>query len=281
MSENSQNVVRGAAVVVTGAARGMGELYARRAVREGARAVALWDVDLSAATKLAQELTTPACEVRAYGVDLADAAAIASTAQRTRDDLGPVTILINNAGIVRGGYFADQDIARDIEPTMAINALAPMLVAREFLPAMIADRSREHRILNISSAAGTLANPGMSVYAASKWSLLGWSESLRLEMESSGHSHVAVTAFCPSFVSTGMFEGARGPLMTPIMTPEAAVDAAWQGMLDRQPVVLRPWTVKVSMALRGILPTRVWDVLADKVFKVYSSMDKFKGHGEN
>ena len=274
-------VLTGATVVITGAARGMGALYARWAVREGATGVALWDVDQSGAVALAEELQTPGCTVRAYQVDLGSAEQIEATAQRTRDELGSPSIVINNAGIVRGGQFADQDPSHDITETMNINALAPMLVTREFLPDMIADRSRQHRILNIASAAGTLANPNMSVYAASKWALIGWGESLRLELTRGGNRHVAVTTFCPSFVSTGMFEGARGPLLTPIMTPEVAAGAAWQGMLSGQPLVLKPWTVKLGMLARGVLPTRAWDVVADKVFHVYSSMDHFTGRTGN
>ena len=100
---------------------------------------------------------------------------------------------------------------------------------------------------------------------------------LRLELERAGTGNVVVTTFVPSYVSTGMFQGARGPLLTPIMRPEAAVRAAWSGMLAGTPIVARPWTVKLAMALRGVLPTRVWDLVADRVFKVYSSMDHFVG----
>lgn len=162
---------------------------------------------------------------------------------------------------------------------MRVNSLAPMWLAREILPAMIADRSRPKRVLNIASAAGTLANPRMSVYAASKWAMIGWSESLRLELDREGHDHIAVTTFCPSYISTGMFEGARGPLLTPIMTPARATRAAWRGMIRGQAMVTKPWTVKLAMALRGVLPTRVWDAIADRVFHVYSSMDRFTGRG--
>jgi len=188
-----------------------------------------------------------------------------------------VDVLINNAGVVRGAPFWEHDPQRDIEATMRVNALAPMWLTRELLPAMIADSSRPKRILNIASAAATLANPNMSVYAASKWALLGWSESVRLELQRSGHRHVRVTTFCPSYVSTGMFAGARGPLLTPIMTPDRAAAAAWHGMLAGKPLVLRPWTVKLSMALRGVLPVRWWDAVAGRVFRVYSSMDQFTG----
>lgn len=272
-------VTAGAVVLITGAAQGMGALYARRAAKEGAAAIAIWDVDEELAVALATELGEryPNTQVRAYIVDISDREAVAREAKRTRDELGAPDILVNNAGIVRGALFWEHDPEKDIELTMRVNSLAPMWLARAVLPDMIADASRPKRILNIASAAGTLANPRMSVYAASKWAMIGWSESLRLELTRSGAGHVAVTTFCPSYISTGMFEGARGPLLTPIMTPARAARAAWEGMIAAKPLVLKPWTVKLSMALRGVLPTRIWDAVADRVFHVYSSMDRFTG----
>lgn len=273
----TENPITDALVLITGAARGMGELYARRAVAARARAVALWDIDEDAATALAADLSRSGVDVRAYRVDVSRQEEIVAGLQRVRADLGTPDVVINNAGIVRGKAFWDHDPERDIEATMRINTLAAMWLTREVLPDMIADATRPKRILNIASAAGTLANPNMSVYAASKWAMIGWSESVRLELAAHGHGHVKVTTFCPSYISTGMFAGARGPLLTPIMTPRHATAAAWNGMLRGTPMVLRPWTVKLSMALRGVLPTRAWDVLARHVFKVYSSMDEFTG----
>ncbi|KAA9155988.1 SDR family NAD(P)-dependent oxidoreductase [Microbacterium lushaniae] len=269
--------VSGSVVLITGGARGMGALYARRAVAAGARAIALWDIDAEAATALAQDLSRSGTDVRPYRVDVSQLADIRTAAAAVRADLGSPDILINNAGIVRGAPFWEHDPVRDIEATLRINALAAMWVTRELLPDMMADASRPKRILNIASAAGTLANPNMSVYAASKWAMIGWSDSLRLELAKDGHRHIAVTTYCPSYVSTGMFEGARGPLLTPIMTPQQATRAAWNGMLRGAPIVMRPWTVKLAMAVRGVLPTRAWDLVADKVFGVYSSMDHFTG----
>lgn len=271
------DVIRGAHVLITGAARGMGEIYARAAVAQGARAVALWDVDEASATALAASLTKTHCDVRAFIVDISDLHEVRRGVTETLEQLGEVDVLINNAGVVTGAPFWEHDAERDIERTMRVNSLAPMWLTRELLPAMMADRSRPKRILNIASAAGTIANPNMSVYAASKWALIGWGESLRLELQRQDVTHMAVTTFCPSFVSTGMFAGARGPLLTPIMTPNQAARAAWNGMLAGRPMVTKPWTVKLAMALRGLLPTRVWDAVAGSVFQVYSSMDKFTG----
>jgi len=273
----AENPITDALVLITGAARGMGELYARRAVAAHARAVALWDVDEDAANALAADLSRSGVGVRAYRVDISNREDIEAGLARVRVDFGDPDVLINNAGIVRGAPFWEHDPVRDIEATMRVNALAAMLLTRDVLPAMIADRARPKRILNIASAAGTLANPNMSVYAASKWAMIGWSESMRLELSAHGHDHIAVTTFCPSYISTGMFAGARGPLLTPIMTPRAATAAAWKGMLRGTPIVMRPWTVKLAAALRGVLPTRTWDAVAGRVFHVYSSMDEFTG----
>ena len=269
--------VRGAVVLITGGARGMGELYARRAVAGGARAVALWDIDEERAESLAADLGRSGVDVRDYVVDVSQPGSIREGVARVRDEVGAPDILINNAGIVRGAPFWEHDPVNDIEATIRVNTLAAMWLTREVLPHMIADPSRPKRILNIASAAGTLANPRMSVYAASKWAMIGWSESVRLELSAAGHRHIAVTTFCPSYVSTGMFAGARGPLLTPVMTPVQATAAAWRGMLRGTPMVLRPWTVKLAMALRGLLPTRAWDAIAGRVFRVYSSMDAFTG----
>lgn len=269
--------VPGALVLITGAARGMGALYARRAIAGGARALALWDIDQAALDELVAELSASDADVRGYRVDISQLAQIRDASERVREELGTPDILVNNAGIVHGGPFWEHDDERDTERTMRINALAPMWITSVFLTEMMTDAGRQRGILNIASAAGTLANPNMSVYAASKWALIGWSESVRLELAAAGIRHLTVTTFCPSYISTGMFAGARGPLLTPIMTPRAATKAAWNGMRRGTPLVLRPWTVKLSMALRGLLPTRVWDLMADRVFRVYSSMDEFTG----
>jgi short-subunit dehydrogenase len=292
--------VRGARVLITGAASGMGRLYAERAVLEGARAVVLWDRDEAALSELTHRLRReilagrtaaawgaperspssaacrPATSVLPFVVDLSELGAIAQSAQAVRKELGGVDVLINNAGIVRGKFFWEHDNGEDTRPTMQVNALAPMYVTREFLPGML-QSAREARIVNIASAAGTLANPRMSVYAASKWAVIGWSDSVRLELKRQGFGHVKVTTVAPSYIDTGMFEGARGPLLTPVMTPEYVVDRVWKAMLAGRPMLMLPWTVGLAKTLRGVLPVRAWDAVAGRVFGVYGTMDGFTG----
>lgn len=261
--------VAGSIVLITGAAMGMGRLYARLAVAEGATVV-LWDVNAELLAETAAELGERA---HAYVVDLADAADVVRVATLVQSEVGDPDILINNAGIVRGKLFVDHDHDADIELTMRINAIAPMHVAREFLPGMLAS-DRESRIVNIASAAALISNPRMSVYAASKWAMVGWSDSLRLELEG---TNVKVVTVCPSYISTGMFDGARGPLLTPLMKPEVVVARVWRAMKRGTPQLMMPAMVPVSKVFRGILPLRAWDFLAGRVFRVYSSMDEFTG----
>ncbi|GAB3799324.1 SDR family oxidoreductase [Humibacter antri] len=272
--------VRGARILITGAASGMGKLYAERAVLEGAASVVLWDVDRSALDEVAEVLRAvaePGTSIHPYVVDVSELGAIAQTAHKVRKAAGDPDILINNAGIVRGALFWEHDNGDDTRKIMQVNALAPMYVTREFLPSMIKDAYRAKRIVNVASAAGLLSNPRMSVYAASKWAVIGWSDSLRLELEREDHGNVKVTTVAPSYIDTGMFEGVHGPLLTPILRPEYVVDRVWDAMLAGRPLLTLPKSVALARALKGILPVRAWDAVAGPVFGVYSSMDDFVG----
>jgi NAD(P)-dependent dehydrogenase (short-subunit alcohol dehydrogenase family) len=264
--------VRDKVVLITGAARGMGLLYARYALEEGARAVLGWDADEPALRATAAELGERFIPTV---VDLTDTDAIDAAAQAALAAHGAPDILINNAGIVRGKLFVEHTRA-DIDATIDVNLLAPMHLTRAVLPAML-EAPDGRRIMNIASAAGLLANPRMSVYASSKWGLIGWSDSLRLELEAPG---IGVTTVCPSYVATGMFAGARGPRFTPVLSPERIASAAWKAMKRAKPFLLMPAMVHVSKLGRGLLPPRAWDAVGGRWFRVYSSMDEFTGRGD-
>ena len=272
--------VAGMNVLITGAAMGMGRIYAEKAVAEGAAAVVLWDIDGAALESTAASLTAGAAAtgsiVVAHVVDLSDREAITATAARARAEVGDMNVVINNAGIIRGKYFWEHDPRSDIWLTMSVNALAVMYVTREFLPAMIA-KGREARVVNVASAAGFVSNPRMSVYCGSKWAVTGWSDSVRLELELAGHHHVRVTTVNPTYVSTGMFDGAKSMFMIPILSPVQVTDAVWRAMKQGSARLVMPWSVHLSIAVKGLVPLRVFDWLALNVFGIYKSMDSFKG----
>ncbi len=268
--------VEGRTVLITGAAMGMGRLYARHAVAERAAAVVLWDLDAATLETTRAELAAGGANVLAQVVDVSSADAVANAARELHEANVHPDIVINNAGVVRGKPFWEHDPLADSEFIIRINVLGPMHVARAFLPAMIA-AGRQARILNVASASGQLSVPRMSVYTGSKWAVIGWSDSLRLELEREGHGHVRVTTLIPSYIKTGMFDGARAPLLTPLLEPEYVVDKAWAAMKAGRPRLMLPWSVGLSRMLSGLLPLRAWDWLAGRVFGVYSSMDAFTG----
>lgn len=268
--------VRGKNVLVTGAAMGLGKLFATNAVKEGAATVVMWDANETALKETAAELEAAGGSIHYEVVDVTSQTRVTEAATRVRLDIGTIHVLFNNAGIIRGnGYFWESD-PKDFLLTMEVNSVGPMLVAREFLPAMI-DSGQDCRLVNIASSAGLNAVPRMAAYAASKWAAVGFSDSVRLELEQAGHDRVKVTTVCPTYINTGMFEGAKGILFTPMLKQEDVVDETWTAMLEGRPFVIIPWTSRMNKVLTGVLPTRLRDIYLRTV-GVYNSMDEFTGH---
>jgi all-trans-retinol dehydrogenase (NAD+) len=260
-------------VLITGGAAGIGKLIAGKCLKEGAYKVILWDINEANLQETAAYFASKGYDVMTDVVDVADVNDIVRAAEALKENIGTIDILFNNAGIVVGKSF-DKHSHRDISKTIDINVSGVMHVALEFLPGMI-DQNEGH-IINIASAAGLIPNPNMSVYAASKWAVVGWSESLRLEQEEN-NTGVKVTTVMPSYINTGMFDGVKSPVLTPIMEPEFIVEKIMQAVKNDEIVLMEPFMTKTIPLLRGILPTRAFDFIAGKIFGVYKTMDNFKG----
>lgn len=270
--------VAGKRVLVTGAAMGLGKSFALRAVKERAADVVLWDINETALKETAAELAAlGGSRIHHFVVDVSDQQGIADAGAAVRAEVGGIDVLVNNAGIVRGnGYFWETENRADIDKTVAINSLAPMYITLEFLPAMVANTGTEARVLTIASSAALVSNPRMSVYAASKWAALGWSDSVRLELEQSGNEHVKFTTVCPTYINTGMFDGAKGFWFTPMLEQEEVVDTSWSEMKKGSALVVMPWTSRLNRAITGLLPIKVRDFYLNTV-GVYRSMEEFRG----
>ena len=256
-------------VLITGGASGIGKIMGRMLLERGA-AVIIWDID-SVNLKKTLSMFSVLGKASAYEVDLTDPEQISETAARVRAEVGQVDILINNAGIVVGKYFHEHSSA-DILRTMQVNANAPMLVSLKFLPQMI-ERNSGH-ICNIASSAGLVSNPKMSVYAASKWSVVGWSDSLRLEMQQL-KKNVGITTVTPYYISTGMFKGVRSRI--PILEPEVVAKKILKGIANNNRYVSMPWSVPFVRISQGLLPYRLYDWMVGGLLGVYKSMDQFEG----
>lgn len=268
--------IKNRCVLITGGASGIGKLIAKRCLKKRAYRVILWDINEKALLKTKSQFANLGYSVDTDVVDVANLEDIQRAARRVQDTYTTVDILFNNAGIVVGKPFLEHS-HRDISKTIGINTLALMHITKEFLPEMVAQG--EGHIINIASAAGLIANPDMSVYASSKWAVIGWSDSLRLEMERD-NSGVQVTTVMPSYIDTGMFDGVKPPLLTPTMTPEYIVDKIMEAVRDNEIILQEPFMVKSLPLLKGVLPQRAFDFLAGKIFGVHQSMSKFKGRPE-
>lgn len=248
--------LNGKTAVVTGGAGGLGYATALALAREGMK-IALWDIDGACAEEKAAALRAAGYTAKGWGVDVADAAAVRAGAAAVERELGPVSLLDNNAGIHSPGDFleaTDEQIRRQME----VNIHSHCWCVKAFLPGMIA-RGEGHLVF-IASAAGMLGVPGMAVYSASKHAVVGFAESLRLELRRDGVSGVGMTVVCPSFIDTGMFPDSTPPRFTPWLQPEALAGKIVAAIRANRLFVNEPALVKLIPLLK-VLPLSVRDFL--------------------
>jgi short-subunit dehydrogenase len=259
-------------ILITGGAGGIGFLMGREALKHKARKLIVWDISEDNIANCRDLLSGYSDRLFTYPVDISDPDQVYQTAEQVLAKHRHIDILINNAGTVVGGDFSTHSRS-NIERLIRINLLGTMHATRSFLDTMI-NRKKGH-IVNIASAAGRMANPNMSVYAGSKWGLIGWSESLRLELKT--HPHINVTTVEPSYINTGLFEGVSPPALTPLLDAEKIAKKIISAVQKDKIHLREPFMVKILPFLKGILPTRMFDFVAGRLFQVYHSMDTFKG----
>ena len=268
MSQVSNSII-----LITGGDSGLGKALVMMAHQKLARTIVIWGNDKQRLNEVAGDLKSKGLPVQNYLVDISNSEQVASAAARVIHDVGLPDIIINNAGIVIGKQFSDHSF-KDIESSMQVNACGPMLVTNAFIKDIV--KRKSGHIVNIASAAGLTPIPNMSVYAASKWAIIGWSESLRLELEMIS-KNLRVTTVTPSYINTGMFNGAKAPILTRMTRVEDVANAIILA-IEKNKIQLRtPRTIYLLPILRGILPTRIFDKIIGSGFRIYSSMNNFKG----
>lgn len=263
--------IKGRTLLITGGASGIGRIMGRMALQRGAKKVVVWDINEDNIAATESELKSYG-EVKGYKVDVANTEMVKQMFALTTKKCGDVDILINSAGIITGNKTFAEQSQQDIDRTMAINATAPMTVALQALPPML-ERNVGH-ICNIASAAGFIANPRMSIYAASKWAVIGWSDSLRVELQEA-KSNVHVTTIAPYYISTGMFDGVRSRII-PILKPEWVAKKILNAIEKNKKISSWPLGYHLIRTLQALLPLRVLDLLC-KVLGIYNALDHFKG----
>jgi NADP-dependent 3-hydroxy acid dehydrogenase YdfG len=207
--------IAGRVVAITGAARGIGRATAAALVREGAT-VAIGDLDLEVARRTAEELGPRAA---AFELDVTDRASFERFADEVEAQLGPLDVLVNNAGIMPLGSFLAEDDAT-ARRQVDVNVHGVLLGMKIVLPRLVA-RGRGH-VVNIASAAGKAPYPGGATYCGTKHFVVGVSETVRGELRGSG---VDLSVVMPVVVDTELATGVRTAWGVPRLAPEDVAQA--------------------------------------------------------
>ncbi|HSZ13068.1 MAG TPA: SDR family oxidoreductase [Solirubrobacteraceae bacterium] len=250
-------ILAGETAAITGAARGIGRATAAALMRHGMR-VAIGDVDVEAARLTAQELGPSAV---AFELDVTDRASFGAFLDVAEEQLGPLDVLVNNAGIMQVGRFIDEDdltAQRMIDINLHGVILGMKLALDRMLP-----RDRGH-IVNISSQAGKFGAPGGATYSATKHAVVGLTEAVRGELRLMD-AHIDVSYVMPTVVNTELGSGlgeVRGMAnLEPTDVADAIVEALQLGTVD----VWVPKSAKRTNALGTLLPRRLAEGMAHAI----------------
>jgi NAD(P)-dependent dehydrogenase (short-subunit alcohol dehydrogenase family) len=198
----------GGVAVITGAGAGIGAGLARHAAKLG-MSVVLVDIDTDAVTKLREELCAAGASAFDAVCDVRDPEAVHTLAEQTYRDVGPVRLLVNNAGVEQFGYLWDIPV-ENWNRLVDINISGVFHGVRAFLPRMLAS-DEPAWVWNLSSVGGVAVVPLQAPYIMSKHAVLALTECLRLEVQHAGHDdHIQVQAVLPGAVVSNIFEAAGG-----------------------------------------------------------------------
>ncbi len=247
-------------------------MLALEAAKKKAAHIIILDINEQAGINVCNEIKKAGTDCSFLKVDLANQTSIAEAVENIYAIVPSIDIVINNAGIVTGKLFHDHTDA-EIESTISINLNAPMYLTHKILPGML--KNKGGHIVNVASAAGMAAHPKLSVYAASKWGMIGWSESLRLELEQA-NTGIRITTVTPYYINTGMFKGVRSPII-PLLKPEVVAKKIVSAIEKNKIFSRMPGLVYAMPFFKGILPQRWFDAIVGKVFGVYGAMNFFEG----
>jgi 3-oxoacyl-[acyl-carrier protein] reductase len=237
---------------VTGASSGIGRALALRLAREGARValVARRAGELEAA---AARITAAGGEALVLPCDVCDRDQVSSACEQALARFGAVDLLVNNAGYGRHRRFVDWDLD-DMERMLRVNVLGALSFTKELLPRMV--ERRRGWLVFMASIAGQIAPPEESVYAASKFALVGFAESLSLEVEDAG---VHVLTVCPATVRTPFFDAGTLRRLPPVarramVEPEALAEAIVAALAAGRHQLVFPRRFRAACIVRSLAP---------------------------
>uniref|UniRef100_A0A6I8PQZ1 Retinol dehydrogenase 10 n=1 Tax=Ornithorhynchus anatinus TaxID=9258 RepID=A0A6I8PQZ1_ORNAN len=194
-------------------------------------------------------------QVYTYTCDVGKRESVYSTAERVRQEVGEVSVLVNNAGVVSGHHLLECPDEL-IERTMMVNCHAHFWTTKAFLPSML--NTNHGHIVTVASSLGLFSTAGVEDYCASKFGVVGFHESLSHELKAAEKDGVKTTLVCPYLVDTGMFRGCRirkeiEPFLPPLK-PDYCVQQAMRAILTDQPMICTPRLMYIVTFMKSILP---------------------------
>jgi NAD(P)-dependent dehydrogenase (short-subunit alcohol dehydrogenase family) len=241
----------GKVVVVTGGGRGIGAATAAALVREGAK-VAIADLDLDVAKETAAALEPNAV---AFQLDVTDRPAFTAFLDQVEREMGPVYALVNNAGIMPLNRI-DEESDRTTAAQIAVNLFAVIHGTKEAVRRM-KPRGTGH-VVNVSSAAGKIPVSGAATYAATKFGVSGFTESLNIELKGTG---VEVSCVYPAIVKTELSAGLKQNKGVRSVTPEEVAEAIVDALKEPRLYVFVPRSLGTSVRTGPLIPRRVGEWL--------------------
>jgi NAD(P)-dependent dehydrogenase (short-subunit alcohol dehydrogenase family) len=235
-------------VAITGGARGIGRATAAALVRKGAK-VAIGDIDVELAEQTAAELGGGTLGLP---LDVTDRASFERFLDEVEEQLGPLDVLINNAGIMQLGLLAEESdttTARQIDINLHGVIYGSKLALQRFLP------RRSGHLVNIASTAGKAGVPGGATYSATKHAVVGLTEAIRHEVRDSG---IETSVVMPVPVNTELAAGlVRGRGLTATVEPEQVADAIVEALEHPRHDVYVPKAIAVGVRVGALLPRRL------------------------
>lgn len=270
----------GKCAIITGGAMGIGLATAKRLLQEGCK-VTIWDLNEKALKEASESFSRYSGSCFTHVCNVTDKERVYSLAGTALNEMGKVDILINNAGYVKGGDLLSQ-VDEEWEKTININLTSLVYSIRAFLPAMY-ERNEGH-VINISSASSVLGVPDLAVYTATKWAVWGFTESMRYEAWNAGKMGVRWSSIHPSYIATGLFEGAKigfpGNMIVPLVKNHDVIAKAIvnDALIKGKFCIKRPRTIRLAIMMRGILPDRLFQTVIE-LLGITKSMQHWKGRG--
>ncbi len=243
------HTIPGKVIAITGAGRGIGKATARALMLRGA-VVAIGDIDLDVAQQTAAELGAGCI---AIGVDVTRRDSVDTFLDEIERQLGPIDVLINNAGIMPTVRFLDETEA-SIERQFAVNVHGVMHGMRPVLPRMLA-RGQGH-VINVASTAGKAGLAGVVTYCATKHAVVGLTTSIRAELHD---TPIAFSVVMPAIVRTELAHGVPDTRGIKVMQPEDVADAIVEAIVSRRFEVWVPRSVNTLYRGSMLVPLRVAD----------------------